>query len=150
MTGFFDRRWRGFRVVNLVGWGLLAAMILGVYLAKTMAWGERNQIASVEIQIRQEKLRIRLLEAEVAHLEQPRRLEALSAGALGMAPIGPKQEIALDDLHRFERQKPIPAPTLAEPPVFAQADVGAPGVAAKIAVAGPVTAQFSAPQVTQQ
>ena len=111
MTGVFDKRYRGFRVINLVGWGLLATVILGVYLAKTMAWGERNQIAAIDIQIRQEKLRIRLLQAEVAHLEQPRRLAALSSGALGMAPIGAKQEIGLDDLQRFARPQPAPMPS---------------------------------------
>ena len=150
MSSVVDTRYRGFRVVNLAGWGLLATLILGVYLAKTMAWGERNQIAAVETQIRQEKLRIRLLQAEVAHLEQPRRLEALSSGALGMAPIGAKQEISLDDLQRFARPKPAPEVQLVAAP-----NAAAPTAPARVASAGPVAAQFAGvpgnqPQVTQQ
>ena len=60
MTSVFDKRWRGFRVINLIGLGLLVTLVLGVYLAKTIAWRERNEIAAVDLQIRQEKLRVRL------------------------------------------------------------------------------------------
>ena len=87
MAGFFDRRYRGFRVVNLVGVSLLVTIVLAVYLGKTFAGRERSEIAEVEMQIRQEKIRIRLLQAEVAHLEQPRRLQSLAAQGLGMKPI---------------------------------------------------------------
>lgn len=69
-----SRRIRGFRLVDLVGVGLLVSLILGVYLAKTIAGRERAEIATVERQIKAEKTRIRLLQAEVAHLEQPGRL----------------------------------------------------------------------------
>jgi cell division protein FtsL len=102
VNGLFNRRFRGFRVVNLVGLGLLITMVLGVYLAKTFASGERNQIAAVDMQIRQEKARIRLLEAEVAHLEQPRRLQSLARVGLGMQPIAAKQEITFADLPRLK------------------------------------------------
>ena len=116
MTTLFDKRFRGFRVINLAGWGLLATLILGVYLAKTFAWRERNEIAAVETQIRQERLRIRLLQAEVAYLEQPRRLESLSTVALGMAAITPKQEISAGDLQRFARPRPKAETVAAIPP----------------------------------
>ncbi|HMP62355.1 MAG TPA: cell division protein, partial [Phenylobacterium sp.] len=73
-----NRRIRGFRLIDVVAFGLLVALVMSVYLAKTMASRERAQIARVERQIVAEKSRIRLLEAEVAHLEQPSRLEHLS------------------------------------------------------------------------
>ncbi len=114
MIGVFHKRFRGFRIVNIVGLGLLVTLVLGVYLAKTFAWRERNEIAAVELQIRQEALRIRLLQAEVAHLEQPRRIQALSSGALGMSPILAKQEIRPADLQKFARPKP--EPVIAAPP----------------------------------
>lgn len=117
-----SKRYRGFKVVNLVGLGLLITLVLGVYLAKTIAWRERNEIAAVEQQIRAEKLRIRLLQAEVAHLEQPRRIQALSSQALGLKAIGPKQEIAAADLQRFARPAPkIEAETAPAGPALAQA-----------------------------
>ena len=73
----FTRRIRGFRLVDLVGVALLVFIILGVYLAKTMAGRERAEIATIERQIKSEKARIRLLQAEVAHIEQPGRIERL-------------------------------------------------------------------------
>jgi hypothetical protein len=61
-----SRRIRGFRLVDLVGLGLLMMIILGVYLAKTMAGRERAEIATIERQIKAEKTRIRLLQARKA------------------------------------------------------------------------------------
>lgn len=140
------RRWRGFRVINLIGLGLLVTLVLGVYLFKTLAWRERNEIAAVDVQIHQEQLRIRLLQAEVAHLEEPRRLEALSGGSLGMAPIGAKQEITLADLPRLARA-PAPAksaaPTAAGPIAAGQAQVA-------VAQAAPAPASPAQPTVIRQ
>jgi hypothetical protein len=131
-----SRRWRGFRVINLFGLGLLVTLVLGVYLAKTIAWRERNEIAAVEQQIREQTLRIRLLEAEVAHLEQPRRLQVLSSGALGLEPISAEQEIILADLKRFARPQSDPriARTAAveNPAVIVPATAAAPAQAVRI------------------
>lgn len=94
----FDRKVRGFRLVDVVAASLLVALILGVYLAKTMAGRERTEIASVESEIAAEQTRIRLLKAEVAHLEQPTRIEALSSQYLGMVPISSKNEATPETL----------------------------------------------------
>lgn len=93
-----DRRVRGFRLVDLVAAGLLVVLVFGVYLAKTMAGRERVEIARVERQIREEKARIRLLQAEVAHLEEPARLEHLSVAYLGLAPVSMKRDVNPDGL----------------------------------------------------
>jgi len=93
-----NRKIRGFRLVDVVALGVLIAVVLSVYLAKTMAGRERAEIATVEKQIDAEKARIRLLQAEVAHLEQPARIEALSTAHLGMAPIQAKHETTIDKL----------------------------------------------------
>lgn len=98
MMGFYERRWRGFRVVDLTLVGVLLTLMLTVYLAKTFGGAERSQIARVENQIGDEKVRLRLLQAEVAHLEQPDRLEALSRQYLGLQPVSAKQEIKADAL----------------------------------------------------
>src|SRR6201991_1496020 len=94
----FSRKVRGFRLLDLVGAGLLVAVILGVYLAKTMAGSERADIATVERQIKGEKARIRLLQAEVAHLEQPGRIERLSETYLHLAPVSEKRVAQFSDL----------------------------------------------------
>lgn len=115
----FSRKIRGFRLVDVVAAGLLAAIILSVYLAKTIAGGERTEIAMVEKQIEAEHDRIRLLQAEVAHLEQPGRIEQLSADHLGMAPITAKNEITaetLGDIMLAAQLKAAAAKRAAEPP----------------------------------
>jgi len=103
------RRVRGFRLVDLIALGLLTALILGVYLAKTIAGRERTEIAKVERQIEMEKSRIRLLQAEVSHLEQPARIERLSEAYLGLAPVTFKREISTEALP-YVAAKPIAPP----------------------------------------
>lgn len=94
----FDRRIRGFRLVDMVAVVALVAIVLGVYLAKTIAGRERAEIARVEHRIGAEQARIRLLEAEVAHLEQPGRVAQLSEVYLGMGPIAAQRETTAGDL----------------------------------------------------
>jgi cell division protein FtsL len=98
-----DRRVRGFRLVDLCAAALLVALILGVYLAKTVAGRERAEIAGMDRQITEEKERIRLLQAEVAHLEEPARLERLSASYLGLAPVSIKRDVTPDVLADIAR-----------------------------------------------
>lgn len=93
-----DRRVRGFRLVDLIAAALLVALVLGVYLAKTMAGRERAEIASMDRQIDEQQARIRLLKAEVAHLEEPARLERLSSLYLGLAPVSIKRDVGPDGL----------------------------------------------------
>jgi hypothetical protein len=105
-------------------------LILGVYLAKTVAGGERARIATVERQIDAEKARIRLLQAETAALERPARIERLSETYLGLAPVSFKREVdasALPDLAR----KPLAAPAkpieaTPDPTALAPAEPAAP------------------------
>jgi hypothetical protein len=107
---WLNRRVRGFRLVDLVALGLLTMLILGVYLAKTMAGGERAKIATVEREIGEERARVRLLQAEVSHLEQPARIERLSETYLGLAPVSEKRVADLDALPDLAK-KPLPAST---------------------------------------
>jgi cell division protein FtsL len=90
----FNHRTRGFRTINLVGMALLISLALIVNLAKTYAGRERSQVDRIDRRIAAEQVRIRLLQAEVAHLEQPNRLEKLSRETLGMAPTTSKQEVS--------------------------------------------------------
>jgi len=116
-----DRRVRGFRLVDLVALGLLVMLILGVYLAKTIAGRERAEIARIERQIAAEKARIRLLQAEVSHLEQPARIERLSTAYLGLAPVSVKRETTTEALLDVARN-PAP-PVVLAPPAPAAAPV---------------------------
>ncbi|MFZ5670132.1 MAG: cell division protein FtsL [Pseudomonadota bacterium] len=106
----FNHRIRGFRTVNLVLAALLAVLAVGVNFAKTFAGRERNEIGEVVREIGREKSRIRVLEAEVAHLEQPERLERLSRRYLAMAPVTARQETAPDGLAGLAARTPRPQP----------------------------------------
>ncbi|MBL8552809.1 MAG: cell division protein [Phenylobacterium sp.] len=105
----FSKKVRGFRLLDLIGVGFLIALILGVYLAKTMAGRERAEIASVEREIRTERSRIRLLQAEVAHLEQPGRIERLAATYLKMETVPANREARADELPGLAKAGPAPA-----------------------------------------
>lgn len=94
----FDWKVRGVRWVEIIGLMLVAAMIFSVYLAKAAAASESARIASLERQITQNGQRVRLLRAEVARLEQPGRLEALSRNA-GLGPV---------DVHRQATEASLP------------------------------------------
>ncbi|MDR6627931.1 cell division protein [Caulobacter segnis] len=111
----FNRRVRGFRVVEVVGLGLLLTLVTSVYLAKTFAGRERQEIARIQQEIDDEAVRKRLLEAEVAHLEQPRRIEQL-ARMMQLQPIAPDREITEDALIDVARRRELPrAPVTAAP-----------------------------------
>ena len=64
VLGGFDQRFRGFRVIEIGGVGVLLALILLVYLAKTIAGSESAEIDHVQQQIGDQRARVTLLRAE--------------------------------------------------------------------------------------
>ena len=103
-AGIFQRRLRGFRIIDLTAFACLSALVLGVYAFKAHAGGESAKIVEVDDQIADEQRRIRLLDANLAHLEQPERLERLSTEYLGLAPVAAKQETPPAGLMAIARQ----------------------------------------------
>ena len=116
--GFFDRRVRGFRIVELGAMAVLVVLVLVVYLAKDGAGDKRADIDRVQQDIVAEQDQIRLLKAEVAHQEQPERLEALAGQYLGLQPIAAKHEVEANELADVARvSTPIaPVANLVEAP----------------------------------
>ena len=107
LRALFDRRLRGFRVIELVAVGCLMVLVLGVYAFKAGAGRESAHISDVDAQIVDERRHVRLLRAELAHLEQPARLERLSAAYLGMAPSGGAHEAPVESLSEVARAQPL-------------------------------------------
>ena len=103
-----QRKVRGFRLIDVIAFSLLVLLVMSVYLAKTMASRERAEIGRVERQIAAETSRIRLLEAEVAHLEQPARIEHLSTTYLEMGPVEAAREATPDTLFQVARPEARP------------------------------------------
>ncbi|CAN7386555.1 cell division protein FtsL [Brevundimonas sp. LjRoot202] len=133
----FDWKVRGVRWIEIIGLVLVAAMIFSVYLAKAAAANESAEIASLERQIRQNGQRVRLLRAEVARLEQPGRLEALSRIA-GLAPVDVHRQAtvtSLPELAPLPEPQPVvivaPTPPAAPAPVEAPAAASVPAEAAQ-------------------
>lgn len=120
VSGLFNRRVRGFRVVEVVGVGILLTLFTSVYLAKTFAGRELQEIGKIEQQIDEEAVRKRLLEAEVAHLEQPRRIEQL-AQMMQLKPIAPDHEITEDALIDVARRRELPRAPIAAAPASPEA-----------------------------
>lgn len=103
----FHRRFKGFRVVELGAFACLAVLILGVYAFKAGAGRESGRIQDVDRQIADESRRVRLLRAELSHLEQPARLTRISSAYLGMGPADARREAPVDSLPELAK---APAP----------------------------------------
>lgn len=113
---FLRRTLRGARLVELGALTVMLALALAVYMVKARAGRETGDITTVESQIADEQRRVRLLQAEVAHLEQPERLQRLSE-ALGLGPTSDKREVTLDRLADVARQSALASPADAKPGV---------------------------------
>jgi hypothetical protein len=98
VSDVLTRRVRGFRVFDMAALVILLSLALLVYGFKTSAGRERTNISDVESEIHDETQQVRLLRAEVAHLESPDRLERLARPYAGQAPVAARQEIAPDAL----------------------------------------------------
>lgn len=125
----FTHRTRGFRTLNVLLTSVLVVLAVGVNLAKTFAGKERTEIVRTEQDIRNEARQIRVLQAEVAHLEQPERLERLSRAYLAMAPVNVKQETTVDDLYAASLKRPGVQPPPA--PIQASTEPVAPAIEAE-------------------
>ncbi len=109
----FDWKIRGVRWVEIIGFVLVAARIFSVYVAKAAAAREGGRISDIERQIAENSQRVRLLRAEVASLEQPARLEALSRQA-GLGPVDVRRQAEEGSLTKLA-PIPDPKPVIVEP-----------------------------------
>lgn len=110
MIGLFQRRVRGFRVVEVAAFGIFLVTAMVVYLGKTNAGRENADIGQVEREIQEEQDRLRLLRADVAYLEQPERISRLSSQYLGLEPITAKRETQPEALPDIARAGPAADP----------------------------------------
>jgi cell division protein FtsL len=111
----FTQRVRGVRVLDLMAGAVLLVLALGSYAFKTMAEAQGAGAADIQSQINQEERRIRLLKAEISHLEAPSRIEALSTQYLQMGAPDAKHEITPADLPRIASADPAPATPVKAP-----------------------------------
>ncbi|MFT4953884.1 MAG: hypothetical protein ACI8U3_000246 [Brevundimonas sp.] len=103
LRSVFDWKVRGFRVTEIIGIAILAAVVVSVYFVKAQAARQSAEIAALQSDISEQRQRVRLLTAETARLEEPARLEALSRQA-GLAPISVEQRADLNALPALATQ----------------------------------------------
>jgi cell division protein FtsL len=144
LAGLFERRVRGFRVIELIGCLCLAALVLGVYAFKAGAGAEGAQINDAARQIAAEQRRVRALKAELAHLESPDRLERLATTYLGMAPVAPKKETDPDAVAALA-SSPATEPTAVASAVPAAPSPPTPALAPAVDAAAPPSGPLRAP-----
>jgi cell division protein FtsL len=106
--GFLTYRIRGFRLFDLAALVVFLTLALAVYAIKTSAGSQRADIADIEDQIRDESRQVRLLKAEVAHLENPQRLERLAGQYGGLEPVNAKHEVAPEALPQVAGPREAP------------------------------------------
>ena len=121
LSAVVTHRVRGFRVVDLAALVVFLALALAVYAFKTSAGAEGRDIADVESQVQDETRQVRLLRAEVAHLESPDRLERLATRYAGQAPVSAKQEVASAALPQLAQATPPPPAANATPATTGEA-----------------------------
>lgn len=118
LRSLFDWKVRGFRVTEIIGIAILAAVVVSVYFVKAQAARQSAEIAALQSDISEQRQRVRLLTAEAARLEEPARLEALSR-QVGLAPISVEQRADLGTLPALapqaEPEADEPAAPRAEP-----------------------------------
>ena len=123
ILSLLDRKIWGIRWVEIFGGVMVAAMVTSIYVAKAAAARETSRIAEIERQIDESGERVRLLRAEVARLEQPGRLEALSR-QVGLGPVGVAQRsnekqlgaLASGDGPAVAKAAPVAAPPVVDAP----------------------------------
>jgi cell division protein FtsL len=103
LRALFERRVKGVRMMELIACGCLVSLVLGVYIAKNAGGREGAEIAKINQDIRAEERRLKLLRAELAHLERPERIEHLATTYLGMTPVPAKRETLPEGLPEVAR-----------------------------------------------
>lgn len=96
-------RWR------ILGYGLIAVLVVGLYQAKIGADATRAEVARLEAEVQLARAQTRTLAIEAAHLSRPARIEALAARHLGLHPPEGPTPMGLDALDAA-----APAPPLGE------------------------------------
>lgn len=142
LLNVFEQRVRGVRLVELVGIVLCLAMMFGLGWIKMREDADVKRLEALKREIAAETDQVQTLRAAVAHLEQPKRIEALASVYLGMKPVDSRHEANLDSLVEISRgqgagtrgverpaspvppmpQAPLPAAASPEAPVTATAD----------------------------
>jgi len=112
---------------HIAGLAALFAVAAGLYWAKIEGQVARERLTALEQQIHADRRAVRTLEAELAFLERPDRLETAATETLGLVPIDSARRVRLGELPAAiakveaapkKAVQPTPAATPSAVPVF--------------------------------
>lgn len=84
----------GMFLLVLMGFALVAAL----YVIQTRTKSAGKEVRRLEQALENEQAAIAVLNAEIAHLESPKRLSGLAKAHLDLQPASPEQIVTLDDV----------------------------------------------------
>ncbi len=85
------------RVFNLLAALLIVALGGLVYRAKLEARDALDRVESLTVELDRERGALAVLRAEIAHLEDPKRLRRLAFRHLGLVPVDPLRVVTLEE-----------------------------------------------------
>ena len=83
---------------HLFGFVGLVALAFALYWAKAEAQAVREQVIQLQDDVEAQRRQVRTLEAELAFIERPDRLEEAATAQLSLAPISADRIATLDQL----------------------------------------------------
>jgi hypothetical protein len=107
---------------HIVGFAGLVVFALALYWAKAEAQAAREQVVTLQDEVETQRRAVRILEAEVAYIERPDRLEATARTQMGLVPLVASQTANLSDLDAIAPIAAPLAPVPAAPVPVAPAD----------------------------
>ena len=97
---------------HIFGFVGLIGFAFALYWAKAEAQSAREHVVALQTNVDTERRAVRTLEAEVAWMERPDRLEATARDRMGLVPISAQNTLSLSDI---DRVAPLPmAPQVVE------------------------------------
>lgn len=104
---------------HIFGFIGLVGFALALYWAKAEAQTAREQVVQLQKDVDTERRAVRTLEAEVAWMERPDRLEATARQKMGLVPMSAEKTATLADLDAIaplpQAQPSQPTAALPEP-----------------------------------
>lgn len=100
--------------VSRLGWVILmligVMLVIGLYFIKARASQAKSLVQKLEHNVGQEEASVRMLRAEIAHLENPERLRSLADEHLDLQPVEAERVLTLDQAVEALPKKLVPSP----------------------------------------
>lgn len=100
---------------HIIGFVGIVAFAFALYWAKAEAQSARERVVSLQSDVDKERRAVRTLQAEVAWMERPDRLEATARQKMGLVPVTAANTANIADLDEVAPLPTAPAAIIAPP-----------------------------------